>query len=533
MEKNIQDDRLDDYVRKSFEDYEEAPASDMWGRIEEELPPVVPESGTTAGKPPIRRYLWQMTAAASILLLISSLVCGRLYYENKIREISAIQGTEQSGGGDQKSAQAPYPAGSVAMQLEQKNTSTDHTDLSSNHAALQKPSGSPNLESNTSSLPKIGSAKPSVTHVTSAVAPTVSSSPRPSNISEKAVADAPPTDHLPAANPVTSTPGKPENQAMNAENNSVASAAIKVTDRIDTLAQINDFQLLANKNIPFVHYALTGLQTPVIPVRPLRAPSGWYLGLHLTPTLLVEKTETDRPTTIRPRVISSQEKTHFTADYWLKAGKHLQGRWGIETGIGYRAIERNTMHRARFRFINGRPGNTSGGQMRSYDFDYDLDTYGGSTEVTLRMEQVDSNTVVPEDEPLQFQVKTSERLQLLRIPALATARFGQGQLTGVFKAGLIGNVVLRNEMDIVTRVSENTRFRPGQGSNAYTLRPDKNHKFFLGYQVSAGLEYRPMKHFSWVLEPTLSGDFARKNSAGKQLPSIVTIGLNAGMNYYF
>lgn len=531
MEKNIQDERLDDYVRKSFEDYEEAPASDMWGRIEAELPPVVPESGTTAGRPPIRRYLWQMTAAAAILLLISSLVCGRLYYENKIREISAIQGTEQRGG-DQKSAQAPYPAGSDLMPTEQKSTSTGHTDLSSHHAALPKPSGSPNLESNTTSLPKIGSNKSSVTHVTSAVVPTVSSSPRPSDISEKAVADALSTDHLPAANPVISTPEKPENQSMNAENNSVASAANKVADRIDTLAQINDFQLLANKNTPFVQYAFAGFQTPVIPVRPLRTPSGWYLGLHLTPTLLVEKTETDRPTTIRPRVISSQEKTHFTADYWLKAGKHLQGRWGIETGIGYRAIERNTMHRARFRFINGRPGNP-GGQMRSYDFDYDLDTYGGSTEVTLRMEQVDSNTVVPEDEPLQFQVKTSERLQLLRVPALVTARLGQGRLTGVLKAGLIGNVVLRNEIEIVTRVSENTRFRPGQGNNAYILRPDKTHKFFAGYQVSAGLEYRPLKHFSWVLEPSLSGDFARKNSAGKQLPSIVTIGLNAGMNYYF
>jgi len=115
MEKNIQDDRLDDYVRKSFEDYEEAPASDMWGRIEEELPPVAPESGTTAGRPPIRRYLWQLTAAASILLLISSLVCGRLYYENKIREISALQGTEQPPD-TQKSVQAPYPAG-VLIQI--------------------------------------------------------------------------------------------------------------------------------------------------------------------------------------------------------------------------------------------------------------------------------------------------------------------------------------------------------------------------------------------------------------------------------
>jgi len=531
MEKNIQDDHLDDYVRKSFEDYEETPASDMWGRIEEELPPVVPDSGAGPGRPPVRRYLWQMTAAAAILLLISSLVCGRLYYENKIREISAIQGTEQSGDA-QKSAQAPSPAASDVMPTEQKNTSTGHTDLSSNNAALPKRPGSPNLTTNAARPPETGSVKPSVTNVTSAITLPVSSSPRPSSISEKAVANALPTDHIPATNAVTPTPEKPEKQAPLAENNALASAANSTADRMDSLAQINDFQLLENKNIPFVHYAFTGFQTPVIPVRPLHTPSGWYLGLQFTPTLLVEKPGPEHTSVMRPRVVSTQEKTTFTADYWLKTGKVLDGRWGIETGIGYRAIERNTMHQARFRFINGRPGG-GGSQARSYDFDYDLDTYGGSSEVTLRMVQVDSTNVVPENEPLQFQVKTSERLQLLRIPALLTARLGQGRLTGVVKAGLIGNVVLRNEIEIVTRVSENTRFRPGQGNNAYTLRPDKAQKFFLGYQVSAGLEYRPMKHFSWVLEPSLSGDFARKNSVGKQLPSIVTIGLNAGVNYYF
>lgn len=530
MEKNIQDDHLDDYVRKSFEDYEEAPASDMWGRIEEELPPVVPESDTTAGRPPIRRYLWQLTAAAAILLLISSLVCGRLYYENKIREISALQGTEETGD-TQKSVQAPYPAGvDVTGPTEQENSASSQTDLTS-HAALPTVQNNQNLNTNATIPAKTSAGNISVADANAAVIPPATSSPRPSTASEKAGANAAQPGNIVAANPGTSTPESPGAQTPVSENSTLVSSVNSAADKVDSVAQINDFQLLKNNTIPFVNYTFSGFQPPVLPVKPQRAPSGWYLGAQVTPTLLIEKPGPEHTVVMRPRVVSAQEKTTFTADYWLKAGKHLQGRWGIETGIGYRAIERNTMHRARFRFINGRPG--GGGQARSYDFDYDLDTYGGSSEVTLRMVQVDSTNVVPEDEPLHFQVKTSERLQLLRVPALLTARLGQGQLTGVLKAGLIGNVVLRNEIEIVTRVSENTRFRPGQGSNAYTLRRDKTHKFFAGYQVSAGLEYRPVKHFSWVLEPSLSGDFARKNSAGKQLPSIATIGINAGMNYYF
>ncbi|HPI09245.1 MAG TPA: hypothetical protein PLM41_22790, partial [Saprospiraceae bacterium] len=92
MEKNIHDDRLDDYVRKSFEDYEETPAFDMWARIEDELAP--------ADDPvPLFIRLWpsfsRIVAAAAILLLLCALVCNRLYYENKIREMAAQQVRKQ------------------------------------------------------------------------------------------------------------------------------------------------------------------------------------------------------------------------------------------------------------------------------------------------------------------------------------------------------------------------------------------------------------------------------------------------------
>lgn len=42
MEKNIHDDRLDDFVKKSFDGYSEEPGMDMWDRIEVGLPPEEP-----------------------------------------------------------------------------------------------------------------------------------------------------------------------------------------------------------------------------------------------------------------------------------------------------------------------------------------------------------------------------------------------------------------------------------------------------------------------------------------------------------
>lgn len=82
MEKNIHDDRLDDFVKKSFDGYSEEPGMDMWDRIEVGLPPEEP------GKPlgfTWRGYRWQLAAAIVILLLIARLVCVEKYYQEKLR----------------------------------------------------------------------------------------------------------------------------------------------------------------------------------------------------------------------------------------------------------------------------------------------------------------------------------------------------------------------------------------------------------------------------------------------------------------
>ena len=91
MEENIHDDKLDDYIRKSFEGHEEDPASDMWDRVEGGLLPAVETSGFRTA---FRRYQWQAVAAVVILLLCSTLVCEHLYYEQKLRALSSQPGIE-------------------------------------------------------------------------------------------------------------------------------------------------------------------------------------------------------------------------------------------------------------------------------------------------------------------------------------------------------------------------------------------------------------------------------------------------------
>ena len=93
MEKDLYNDRLEDYVKKSFEDYEEIPPGDMWNRIEEVLPT----------QEPVRRplvflyqYKWQIAAASVIMLLACRLLLVQSYYEQQLRSIAAQNQTVSS-----------------------------------------------------------------------------------------------------------------------------------------------------------------------------------------------------------------------------------------------------------------------------------------------------------------------------------------------------------------------------------------------------------------------------------------------------
>ncbi len=532
MEKNIQNDHLDDYVRKSFEEYEEDPASDMWTRIEAEILPPGQISPTAPGGPSWYRYIWQFSTAAMIVLLLSTLVCERMYYENKIKQMSALQ--QQQPGQTEQTARTPG--------ISDQNNSASATGTLEQTTTLPLTTKAPKVRSEIHA-PASPTAHDEVTYSTFSTSTNATGIPDrnisatqafPAASEDKKTAVSPPVTQAAVAGISTvatavQAPAVLFQHETAAQGNDVVLQDIGDTKNV----QISDFELLDHKTNLIAYPSPALFQPLIFPVNPARTPSRWYAGFHITPVLLVDKAEKRPHTMPGHRLVSNQEKASFSADYWLKAGKSIQGRWGFETGIGYRKIERNTVHSARFRLLNGRPNQGNGNQSRNYDFDYNLDSYGGSAEITLRMEQVDPSIIIPESEPVRIQVRTFEHLELLRIPALLTARFGQGRLTGLMKAGLVANMQVRNELDIIARMSESANFRPGQGANPYALNLNSSGKTFLGYQISAGWEYRPQQHLALVLEPSVAGDFARKNNAGARLPSILTVGLNAGLNYYF
>jgi hypothetical protein len=535
MEKKLHDDHLDDYVRKSFEGYEEAPGADMWDRIEPALPPTEEDR-----KRPVlwwaRIANWRMAAAALLLLLVSTLVCGRLYYERKLEALRQQQSpaTEQSlpqpvpgtapgtapdgqqANSPRKQGEAPAPAPNAdpAAVAAQDRAAASETSIFKTQAVENQIFAKNKKTQESPGNGTLGIMPEAVRQVetAAAAAPSLPLQPAlPSGASE------PPNPGIATDSPIAAALPSPKGQRP--------AIAPTIATRYPQSANSATIPSLAPPPRAW----------PIAPRLP-QATAGaasWYLGLQIMPGIMREKAPNQAAPPNRPRLVSQRESSGAVFDYWLILGKKLAPNWGIETGLGYRDVSRSATHAPRFRFRDGNPHQGGGPGMRSFDFRYDLDNYGGSTEVTLRMEQVDPTATIPDNEPLNLRIRTTERTQLLRLPLLLRYKLGDGPLQGVLKGGLVGNFIVHCEMDITTRASENARLRPTQTREGYTLNRSNPRAFFLGYQVSAGLAYTPAKRWALLLEPTFSADFARKNALGNPLPTQRTLSLNAGLNYFF
>jgi len=536
MEENIHDDKLDDYVRQSFEDYEESPPADMWGRVAADLEP-----SAEAPVPLVayRRYAWQAIAAAVILLLLSTLVCEHLYYEEKLRVMSekVLSGTENQPENEitgDRALEETTPA--LSTDTEPAFTELSAGQLNRKEAAVATANELLEKKENKGSVNRLNRSENATTGLESSVSKRQKDIPELTNHSQqlKVASD-------PSRNPLSSSFS--EKSPQNPEE--IASSEAEIANEVVAQFSLESsaFAMLDVQNPPAalslrsLPTSISPLQAPAanfpapspVSIRPHQHSGDWYMGVH---TSLLNVNQTARTPMARPgRFVfaNEPENTRISSVWWLKTGKKLNTHFFLETGLGYQEMTHRARHTARFRY---RDGILQVQNPLLRNFDYDLNAYGGTAEVSMRMEQTTPGIAPSDDDPIILRIRTEERTTFVRIPLLLGYKLRSGRLSGVFKAGLLGNFVLENEVDITTRTSQHPRLRPVAGAAGYTV--DLNpQKFFLGYWVSAGAEFKLGKHLSILAEPAFMGDFPRNDSNNRQLPERFYLGLNVGANYYF
>ncbi len=540
MEKNIHDDRLDDYVKGSFDDYAENPAPDMWERIERQLPEGERKPAWYAW----RRFGWPTAAALAILMLITRLVCVESYYEEKLQKISAQE--EQAAQNTVKDA-APYDR-ATPSKTDEKLEDEPKAQSPANHLA---PSRNTAANSHTTARKK----QQTIVQAPNTFARGAGKTGNKDNLAgpsntlpeslNTGLNQRSPTAQTTGTNNVTSTQ-KSENQDESAPAQQRGATGAQSF----TLSKQPDFQTLAQKtpalssarletptalaHAPLIaHHASFNIETPTALATPTikhKEATGWYMGVFVTPHYTVEKTtQTVRPGP-RRLFISQQERPQVSSDISLRFGKKINSRFAIESGLGYQHLNRTATHLARFEYREGQTiQNPSGAESRS--FDYDLNTYGGSASVSLRMEVAGGNAPAAL-ERVGALITSKESLQILQVPVLGVARLGQGRVKAVLKAGLLGSYLLKNSFEITAHRLENTKLR-FRSQDGYTVQFSRPQRFIWGYQLSAGAEFRLTKSLSLSAAPTLSGDFQRKDPQQGKLPEQTAVGMNLGLVWWF
>ena len=272
--------------------------------------------------------------------------------------------------------------------------------------------------------------------------------------------------------------------------------------------------------------------SPVVTNVDPSASTAWYVRFGFTQPKAKERiNRLQPPPGGRPPRWQNSEPRVQLQDYTCMVGTVFNQTWGLETGLSYRKLEKTSVHRPEFMFRDGRPHPGQLPGPPQFDFSYNLETYGGEAEVTIRVEQQDNNQVNPE-EPLPLKVSSLESMDLLRWPLLATARARNKQLQLTAKAGLVGNFILRQNLSIQQSTSQNGRFSPSAPDRAFTINGTSNKSFFMGYQVSMGVEYQPFRKVGFSLEPTIAGDFRRGSANQARLPQLTTTGIQVGLVYW-
>jgi len=591
MEENLhQQDNLDDFVQKSLDGYEEDPSPGMWNRIEGALdtPAVqVPKSpGLTTRWSGNIRHWWSVAAAVLFVMLGWAGIC--TYYE---RKIIALEITISQSNSSQK-ALSPEIAAKVTQKVTELMAEQQHRgDYQNTVPPANAPENAVIIPKKTQkSIPKTGGqeyiARPATPvndrtnhqildakaaqktinaplsvdaatagHHTAEVTTQTINNQAPNRQTDRAT--------VPALqqNALQSNHHTPDNDPLTTPDNNTSTvvatheSGAEVTTPVANLLQSQPAetaskkialeQLPGSSSLLQVPYPAPSAVPTLLPViRPNHSGSDWYAGLRFTPGFIKENTTEKptrpierpvngpRPARSTPVFVNESKKINAAAEWGLIFGKKINRYILLETGIAFTNLRQESVHQARFKFLEGRPHNSPGSGASRFDFDCNLNTYGGSAAVSLRMEQVDNSARIPATEPITVKITTNQYTQALKVPLLAGITFGKGRWKGVLKAGPEGYFTLSNQLEVNLLSSLNTKFQVESGK-VPQLVFETTRRFSLGYRAAAGVHYRLSRHWSAVAEPVISGTFAQTDHLKQELPGIISTGVNLGINYHF
>lgn len=493
MDNQLPSDGLEDFLKKSFEQYTESPPPSVWGNIEQSLPVGSPAYITLPG--------WIKAAAAVVVIAGSLLWIQHKVVSHQIGQLNAqvdslkqtIQLLHREVVAEQtKNLSIPENSTTTSAKTDYLIQTSDVTGFSNQPHAVDH-------------------------HQTGGFA-------NGANTIEALAAQRPADITL-------------QDETLHYQAPANATSAEAVNETVNKVAEVS--QLAARPLIApnlFTKNAGAGVILPAThPIRPLNAGIRWSVGTQFFALNTKEKIKgvnsSDNPFYNKPLDPEKQTGKSWATGLTLAAG--LDQHWQLQSGLLYKQSQINSTHHPMFRFRDrghgGHHGPGGGGQNdNDHAFDYDLNTSMGVVSMEIDLRQNDTTQHIEENEQLDFDINTQQTIKKLCIPLVAQYQIGRGRLHLNFKGGLMANFLLDTDLDIKKSNSLNGKFSIIEGRHVATQNNSAK-PVSIDYLAGIGLSYDLNHRLSFNIEPIVSGALINNVNPDNIQASTQSWGINGGI----
>ncbi|MEZ4952743.1 MAG: hypothetical protein R2825_04115 [Saprospiraceae bacterium] len=474
MENNLHNDGLDDFLRKSFEQYDDSPSDGLWDKIEADLtdePKVVPIRTT---------YRWWATAAAALFL---ALVVGQhIYFQKEKTELI-----------DRINAQAKK-----IETLEKELINKETTEIK-----IAKNNGSENI---------FNDNKEPINSETNSFSENSKKNKPNNNYSKENKSS---TVHL-----ISEQPNFIENKNNNTDINKIEkNNLIENNNEVETIAKIGNNDLIENNNeveiiagqqkliapnsldligLKNIDSFTPNLSLPTTPIIPAVNSGKFSIGIHHSHLSTREKMARviQRPLIGPNRIFNNTSAmTGTTQVTGIGATYKTKNNWLLESGLNYRKTNLSTSHHAQLRFMDRRPDTNN----QQHDFVYALNTSAGIVDIEVRADQTDPTETINEFENITINIKADQAIEYVSIPLLIGKQLGYGRFNTTIKSGFLFNFLTSQSLDISGSIS-NSKLRSSR--TVYSRRNGIGLKILqTDFMAMVGLNYNLNKNGVHIFHP--------------------------------
>ena len=427
MEKNIHNDGLEDFLRKSFEQYDDSPSDGLWDKIEADLssaPKVAPIGSA-------KKY-W-MAAAAAVLI---ALMAGQyIYFQKEKAELVKLINIQ----GDKIEALEKE-----LLKKEKEITDTYESKIINPENLFNKNSFAETINPLENKQKDIAIHNYSINKKNNIT--TQSTKKQSENTENK--------NSLLNTNSKENTDKKPDTQLL--------------TENLVEDQAYFEKQIVANSNIPGlidlinlkrIEHPNPNLSVPTTIIDPVSKKGRFSIGIHHSYLSTNEKMARAirRPLGGPDRVFyNTKAMTGTTQLTGLSTVYQTKTNWLFETGINYRKTELSATHSSQLRFMDRLPNNN-----QQPTFEYALNTSVGVVDIEMRADQTDPNQTINEFENIRIEIEAKQEIDYVSIPFMVGKEIGNGKLSTSVKSGLLINFLTHQSLgvsgNIINDNLQNTR----------------------------------------------------------------------------